>query len=108
MYHTDIKYESPNISEGESSALFLGDGSSVEYEIDVWKDEYEDVIEMAFAIKDKFEFVGQGIVRAKYCYSVEISAAPGEFDQVFASKEAFREACRMFLRYRKGKATSVS
>ena len=102
VYHTDIKYESPNISEGESSALFLGDGSSVEYEIDVWKDEYEDVIEMAFAIKDKFEFVGQGIVRAKYCYSVEISAAPGEFDQIFASKEAFREACRMFFEISEG------
>ena len=61
-------------------------------------------VTMYYELTEKDVSLGKGIYTSKYRYLVSISAKPGEYDKVFASKESLKKYAnvQLFVRNKKG------
>ena len=67
-------------------------------------------VSMRYELEQKEISLGKGIITYKYMYFVTISAAPGQYNKVFASKESLKKYVKvtLLLSNKKGKITTLS
>ena len=67
-------------------------------------------VSMRYELEQKEISLGKGIITYKYMYFVTISAAPGQYKRVFASKESLKKYVKvtLLLSNKKGKITTLS
>jgi len=67
-------------------------------------------VAMRYELEQKEISLGKGIITYKYMYFVTISAAPGQYNKVFASKESLKKYVKvtLLLSNKKGKITTLS
>ena len=60
---------------------------------------YDDEVDvyLKFSFEEGMYFVDDGIVSYKFIYSIIIEADPGEYSEIFRSRESFEEAARVYL-----------
>ncbi|MBQ9490368.1 MAG: hypothetical protein IKQ25_10815 [Lachnospiraceae bacterium] len=83
-----VQYSS---SETTSTELFLNDGPELSCRVTVKQDDDQNYIHVMFMIEENLESIGNGLLGAKYCFSVQMGASPGDYEKIFSSKEAFKE-----------------
>lgn len=66
-------------------------------------------VSMRYELTEKDIPIGRGIITSKYRYWVTISAAPGQYDKVFASKESLKKYAKvdLLVRNNKGRISSA-
>ena len=67
-------------------------------------------VSMLYELEQKEIPLGKGVITYKYCYRVTISAAPGQYDKVFESKESLKKyvTVTLLLSNNKGKITRLT
>ena len=67
-------------------------------------------VSMLYELEQKEIPLGKGVITFKYRYRVAISAAPGQYDKVFESKESLKKyvTVTLLLSNNKGKITSLT
>ena len=65
-------------------------------------------VSMYYELTQKDISLGKGVYTSKYRYWVEITAAPGQYNKVFASKESLAKYAKVDLFVRNNKGTGIS
>lgn len=97
-----VQYSSSNKNSGQlyyQHITIQDDKNDLEsLNIDVYKKNKKSIsTSLIYRYEQKTFSLGRGIVGFKYCYYITISAKPGQYNKVFASKEAFKKNAKVEL-----------
>ena len=110
-----VQMSASNKKSGEVAYVHLGDSKHDIFEmctVSANKSKKTLKTSIRFDYEQKSMSIGKGTVCYKYCYYITVSAKPGQYNKVFASKEAFKKNAKVelyiFNKKGVGKKTSIS